>query len=217
MALRKGPSRKQNPRTTLPLYQWLAVAVLPIVAACLSESCSFLSHRSPLERGMEALVTAYSKTRLIEPRMCGGFHAAKYDPEGGTALVDQTSLSKAQDLILGDIGNRTDAAAQFARGRLNLAMGQCKDALPLLRRAAKLMPSSADVQNDFGACLYQLERYEDALDQFQRALAVNPTLKESLFNEPLSYQKLLLSEEASKRFEKLVTIQKSRDWASEAR
>src|SRR5215467_3153415 len=118
MTARNGPNRRQEPGSILPSLRRLTIAALPIVSAYLSVSCSFLSHKSPMEQGMAALVKAYSKTRLIEPRLCGGFHAGKYDPAAGVALVDQASLSKAQDLILGDIGNRTDPDALSARGRL---------------------------------------------------------------------------------------------------
>src|SRR5262245_59553514 len=214
MIARYGFSRRLRRMGNLLSPRCVVIIIFTLLPSSISMSSC---HKPPLEDGMEALVTAYGKVRLIEPRMYGGFHAGRYDPDSGAGLVDKSSLDRAQDLILREVGNRSDPAALLARGRLNLAMGRCEDALPLLRKASKLLPASADVQNDLGACLYQTEKYEDALDQFGQALALQPASKEALFNEALCYQKLLLNDAAGVRFEKLLHNKDDGDWAVEVR
>src|SRR5687768_17531642 len=53
----------------------------------------FSPSKSPGERATEALVEAYSKRRLIEPRLSGGFLAGVYDPDSdGSANIDTKKL-----------------------------------------------------------------------------------------------------------------------------
>src|SRR5262249_22342257 len=108
---RNHSNSSQASNSALSSLQWLTVVVLPIVAGWFSVSCSFLPRKPAIERGMEALVKAYSKTRLIEPRICGGFHAGKYVPDSAGAVIDRANLETAQDLILRDVGNRNDPPA----------------------------------------------------------------------------------------------------------
>jgi CHAT domain-containing protein len=192
----------------------LTVAI-SLIATCLSVSCSFFSRKPTLERGREALVKAYSKGRLIEPRLCGGFQAGKYDPQSGGTLVDQASLEKAQDLILGEVGNRTDPTALLERGRLNLAMGRCQDALPLLKDASKGAPDAADAHNDLGACLLEMGKYEDALVEFDKAVAINPTMVEGRFNRGLCYGKMLLANSARSELNPFLSEERDQGWKEE--
>jgi CHAT domain-containing protein/Flp pilus assembly protein TadD len=195
----------------------LTLAILPVVAGYLSVSCSLFSHKPAIERGTEALVKAYSKKRMIEPRMCGGFHAGKYNPDSGSTLVDKASLEKAQDLILREVGNRGDAPALLARGRLNLAMGRCQDALPLLKDASKGAPDAADAHNDLGACLLQTAKYEEALTEFDKATEINPGMIEARFNRGLCYQKMLLVDLARSELSPFLNEERDKSWKEEAK
>src|SRR5262249_41100899 len=210
----KGSNGRQTSDSTLRSLRWLAIAIFPLVAGGLSVSCSFLSRKPPLERGMEALVKAYSKTRMIEPRLCGGFHAGKYDPDSSDSLVDKTNLETAQDLILREVGNRSDAPAQLARGRLNLAIGRCQDALPLLREASEEI-QKADVLNDFGACLLQMGKYEEALIEFDKAIALDSSTLETRFNRALCYRKMLLVGPARVDLNSVLSEEREPDWKAE--
>ena len=56
------------------------------------------------------------------------------------------------------------------------------EAMDIYRQAVILFPSSADVSNNLGAVLRQLEEYDEALGLFFNALALNPNLAEASVN-----------------------------------
>jgi CHAT domain-containing protein len=170
-----------------------------------------------IENGMKALVRAYSKKRMIEPRLSGGFHAGSYDANSKDQVGDKAALEEAQDMILAEAANRVDPGAQLARGRLLLATGDWDKALPLLRQAAGDMQSRADVRNDFGACLFQKERYDDALDEFNQALELDPEMREALFNRALCYQQLLLFDAATADYTRFLEADRDPGWIAEAK
>ena len=170
--------------------------------------------KSPGERATEALVEAYSKRRLIEPRLSGGFLAGVYDPDSDrSANIDTKKLKEAGASLQSD--ESYDAKTRHAHARLLLAGRNSEDAIIALRPLAAGGGASAEVHNDFGACLFEQGKMEDAIDQFNRALEKNPAMPEALFNRAICYQKLQLRDAARDALQPLIETEPDRGWAKE--
>jgi tetratricopeptide (TPR) repeat protein len=61
--------------------------------------------------------------------------------------------------------------------------GQIADCLPLFEQASKLRPNDARMLINYGAALRKAQRYDDALEAYDKALAIQPTSSEALFNK----------------------------------
>jgi CHAT domain-containing protein/Flp pilus assembly protein TadD len=174
-------------------------------------------HRSPLERGVNAVVKAYAKRRLIEPRLSGGFLAAEYLPGSDGNSIDAEQLEYAIDLIAGSGSGVETPPALLAKGVLLLAQGKTSDAIKSLRTAAKAEPNNSEAHNNLGACLYEMGNLDGALFEFQAALAGKPPMPEARFNRALCYQRLGLRESASTAFDEVIQTERNSGWLGEAR
>jgi CHAT domain-containing protein/Tfp pilus assembly protein PilF len=189
----------------------LLVALLAGISGCL-----FIARGSDLERGMRALVDAFSQRRLIEPRLSGGFKAGRFNPDtSDTTGINNDKLDEARDL-LADAALGGDAPSQLAYGRLLVLDGKGALALRRIRTAAKTQPETAESHNDLGVCLFQTGKIEEAIDEFEAALNENANMPEALFNRALCYRRLLLKDPASADLKSLAQIERDKDWLNEA-
>ena len=69
-----------------------------------------------------------------------------------------------------------------------------------------LDPSIDDLHFELGKIYFNLERYEEALDNFKAANIVNPLHATALFNAALTLKKLNLPDDAAKLFEEAINI-----------
>jgi tetratricopeptide (TPR) repeat protein len=70
------------------------------------------------------------------------------------------------------------------------AYGEYDDALRQLRFAAAQFPRDRRVRNEIGRLLYLQRKYEEALTEFQKTLAVNPEDLDAHYNMMLCYRAL---------------------------
>jgi serine/threonine protein kinase/tetratricopeptide (TPR) repeat protein len=82
--------------------------------------------------------------------------------------------------------------------------------IELARRAAELEPLSANVQTNVGWSLYGSRRFEESVQEFQRALHIDPNAPYPLWAIALPYQSLGRHEEAVACAEKAVEVTKRR-------
>src|SRR5690242_20309999 len=94
------------PRSTVPrrhsarsVWRWGVFLSLGVLIAVAGVMAYRFVHRPALERGMSALVKAYAKRRVIEPRLSGGFHAGAYRPADGLDSIDAGQLEQAIEMI----------------------------------------------------------------------------------------------------------------------
>ena len=175
----------------------------------------FIPQGSDVERGNRALVAAFSKRRIIEPRLSGGFKAAPYNRDGSDRTgIDESQLNKARDLVT-EAAATGDAPALLAYGRLSLLDGKGPAALSRIREAVKRLPDSPDAYNDLGVCLMEQENIEAALAGFESALKCSPQMPEAMFNRALCYEKLLLRDEAREGLIQLSNIERDKGWLRE--
>ncbi len=176
---------------------------------------AFQSRGSYVERGTRALVEAFSKQRLIEPRLSGGLKCAKFSSGGADLAGVNKDFEQAQALITEAVA-RNEPGAELAYGRLLVSKNEkLTDAQRYLSRAVFLSPESAEAHNDLGVCFIQQGKTEDAIDEFETALEISTEMPEAFFNRALCYQQLLLKDAAREDLTRLVSIEGEKEWKKE--
>lgn len=205
-------------RTAFIPWRWLAIASFLIIAIPVGILIANRLRGSPTERGTRALVEAFRKQRLIEPRLSGGFPCGEFKPSpGDRSHVDTQELDRASELIM-DALAKGDSSAQLPYARLLLSKDEkLPEALQYLRRAVAGAPERAEAHNDLGVCFIQQGKLEDAIDEFEVALKHKTDMPEALFNRALCYGRLLLRDAADADLARLVDIEHDKDWLAEAR
>jgi CHAT domain-containing protein/tetratricopeptide (TPR) repeat protein len=206
-----------RPRSAHSVWRWAVFLSLAGLIAIAGVMIYRFVHRSALERGMSELVKAYDKRRVIEPRLSGGFHAGVYRSGDDLDSIDASQLEKAIDMIGSALAEGNDSQAMTLKGRLLAAQGRNADALRSLGAALKMTPSSPEVHNDLGSCLYASGDLDGALDQFEAALTLNQKMQEALFNRALCYQRLQLPAAARAEFSNAAKTERDQGWLSEIR
>src|ERR1051325_4067167 len=197
-------------------WRWVKFTVIALLLIALGMLLYFMLRGSATMRGMRLLTAAFSKRRVIEARLTGGFKGAAFNPAPDDQTgINTAALERAQDLIGGAVRD-DDPDSQLAYGRLLLLTGN-KGAEPLrrFRKAAESMPKSSAAHNDLGVCLIERGKLEDAIDEFTLALQYQAEMPEALFNRALCYERLLLRDAANQDYTQLLRIERDRSWVDE--
>ena len=199
-------------------WKWLVIMALIITALGLGIILWFVTGDTAAESGTKALVEAYSKRRLIEPRLSGGFRASVYDPApGDNTNIDQAKLEDAKHYFYKAVNDSNDSKAWHAHARMLIASHQTNKATALLRPLAANPSASAEIRNDFGICLFEQGRIEDAIDEFNSALEKNANMREAFFNRALCYERLQLRDAARDDLTRLQAVERDEGWRAESK
>jgi len=207
----------------------LKIAAVVVVAAGLAIALWFLlGRKSEVDRGMLALNQAYKNERLVESRISEMNYSPLPQTRGGESPnIDGLARRQAELTFLEAVRTRGDAASHHALGRLYLAEKSFDKAKQELEQSVKLDPNNAQIHSDLAAVLLELGRnteegqrlqyFAQALEHFNRALELNPSLPEALFNRALLYQQMNLVPQAKEAWQKYLQTDTTSPWAAEAR
>ena len=197
-------------------WRWLAIALFLIIALAVGILIANKVRGSDVDRGTRALIEAFSKQRLIEPRLSGGFKGSEFKPSrDGASGIKTVDLEQARGLIM-DAVARGDPGADLAYARLLLSQGEkLREGLKYLRRAVASAPDSAEAHNDLGVCLILQGKLEAAIDEFDAALQQKADMPEALLNRAQCYQRLLLRDTAHTDLSRVSEIEQDKSWIGE--
>lgn len=188
--------------------------------------------RNPVnQKATAALNRAYKQERPLESRITD-FNYAPFPQErgDGDTNIDQDELNSAFILLSGQVrDNSTDAKAQHALGRFYLAKKDFKNAIVQFQKALNLVSDNAEIYSDLGTAY--LEEYKaakkpanadparplEALEQFEKAIRLNPHLLPPHFNRAICLQMQNLLGEARKAWEKYLQLDPDSAWGAEAK
>ncbi len=151
--------------------------------------------------------------------------AAQYDPEDLTAwhaigqlLEEQGQVEEAQAAYAQAVAaaeshlerNPHDAATASMLGLMYLLQGDAERAIPVLQQAVALKPT-ADNRYALGNAFYDAGRYEDALNEYQAALAADPRHFDSAVRLGDTYEQLSRTDEAIAAYRQALTIREDAD------
>ncbi|HEX6164264.1 MAG TPA: CHAT domain-containing protein [Vicinamibacterales bacterium] len=186
--------------------------------------------RPLLERdsGLVSLVESVGEQRSVLGRLTGGFpHAPLGGPSAGgqdgrAAGTDRVQLTAGR--IRESFGERETPSQLHVRGVSRLLAGDYEDAVQSLLAASREQPANARYLSDVAAV--QLERARlglrpddlpRALAAADRALRLDPSLKEAWFNRALAASALSLTAEAKSAWTEYLKRDSASPWAGEAR
>ncbi len=197
-------------------WWWLAIAAFLIIAVPIGILITNKLRGSNVDRGTRALIDAFSKRRLIEPWLSGGFKGGEFRPSRyGASDINTGELERARGLII-DAVAKGESGAELTYARLLLSLGEkLPEAQKYLRHELESSPERVEPHNDLGVSLSLQGRLEEAIDEFEAALKQKADMPEALFNRALCYDQLLLRDAASAEYSRVLTIVREPDWLNE--
>jgi tetratricopeptide (TPR) repeat protein len=207
-------------------YLRLAASII-IVAAVGVIVWRLYPPESETDKGIAVLKKTYSKQRPLEARLTV-FDYAPYPRErGGPAQVDPTERDRAKRILRDAVmRDESDAAAHHALGLLFLSERQFDDAIREFEEALRLGPADARILSDLGAAYFERGKSEDTskgpednqrgLEFFDRALALDGSRLEAIFNRALLYAEMQEWAKAEQDFRRYLELDRDSRWAEEA-
>lgn len=223
-----APGRR---RPVLSAYLKIAAAVVAAVSVGIM-GWWLTANRSPVPQAMDALNTAFKDRRLVEARISEINYAPFRRVRGGEEpQVDYASRNLAERLLLEAISARPDDAdSRHALGRLYLAEGKVDWAQEQFELALAKSRDDARLHGDLGVALMErgeavrqedpgrsFEYFGNSLAQLNRALELDGSLPEALFNRALLYQHMMLPRQAREAWRAYLEKDSASPWADEAR
>lgn len=185
-------------------------------------------YQSQIEKGMAALARAYSTERPVEARISGMDYAPfLLTRGGGPPRVDSFSLYRAERTLFDEAERRPSSELHHALGRLFLAEHKLDDAIRELDEALKTDPENARLHSDYGALLMEIakkqnsdarfEMFARALEHVSKAVELDGSLLDALFNRALCRQEMTLFQQAEADWRAYLERDSVSRWADEAR
>lgn len=212
--------------------RYLGVGAAAVLVLGLALVISRASRQSEVDKGIAALACAYRTERPIESRVSRLDYAPMANTRGGEpAKVDEIALSRAELILLDEVAEHPNSKARHALGRLYLTQQKFDKAIEQLRAAETDDQQNAQLQSDLGAALLEkgkvdrnqpesgvsLEDFANSLEHLSKALSLDGSLLEALFNRGLVHQYMLLNRQAREDWEKYLQHDPNSSWAGEVR
>ena len=231
--------RKPAPR----LYGWMAPFFSPAwrLAGCAVLILgigtvvwrSFL-YTSDIDKALSSLNQAYREQRPLAARITGLSYAPFPDTRGAgdkDNKVDYRAREYSELLFRREAAERPTATALHALGKYYLTQKRFNSAIDQFEAALKSDPDNARLHSDLGAALFEKGKSDRPNDQsgaaevtlarsrdhLSRALELDDSLLEALFNRALLHQTMKLSEQAKKDWESYLRKDATSAWTDEAK
>ena len=213
-----------------PTFRDAAALAIVLCLACGVWRAFF--YQSEVATGMAALARAYSAERPGETRITGlGYAPASITRGNEPEKRDSTTRDRAERVLLDALQNNPGAAAYHAVGRLYLAERRFDDAIVQFEKALEADPNNAQLHNDYGVALFEkgknrpdsrqpnngIEELSRSIEQFNRALELNASLLEAIFNRALYHEYVILRRQAIEDWRLYLEKDPGSKWSSEAR
>lgn len=191
-------------------------------------------NQSEVDKGLIALQSAYREQRPIEARISGFSYAPMLEQRGGEPKADYVQLDRAASRLFDAVSDNPSADTCHALGKYYLAQRQFDKAIDQFEAALKFDPQSARVHCDLGAALFErgkarspdfergkgveeIEEFAVSLTHLKKALELDSSLLEALFNRALLYEHMGLLGQAESDWRAYLERDPNSKWAEEAR
>ena len=203
---------------------WMRRRGLVVAGGIAAIAASLLLFVLTRSSALDPLVGVVGNERLIVARPTGGFHYGPLrSPTRGAGETRSLRLV-AEAARLRERAAQTNTATDLhASGVAQLVSGDTAAAIESLQSAARLEPSNATFMADLGAAYMTrfLDREDPsdgaaALDAFDKALALSPSLREARFNRALLLDRLNRPADALAAWDKYLELSDDPGWHAEA-
>jgi CHAT domain-containing protein len=232
LALKQYQAKKRLMRKRLFFYLPIAASVLFAIGLSIW-LWKMSSQPSEVDKGLTVLHSAFQERRPLEPRITGFENYAPAAVRGSRENINSVSLDLAGKLLLSSANEHPSATTYHALGQYYLAERRFDDAIKQFNAALSLDPQNARIYSDLGTAHLEkgknyaaeagpehgkgVEEYARSLDYLNKALGLNSSLREALFNRALVHEYLMIPQLAEEDWRKYLAIDPSSPWADEAR
>jgi len=210
----------------VPYVRWAAAAIAVLVVAV--GVWLIIPSRSEVSKGMASLAYAYREQRPLEARISGLGYAPAALTRGDEERVDRVARNRAERILLDEVLEHPSAAAHHALGRLYLAERKFDAAIAQFDEALRADPNDALLYSDYGVALLEKGRaegyagerlavLEKALQRFDRAIELDGSLLEALFNRALCREEMKLFQQAREDWRSYLEKDPASRWTDESR
>ncbi len=236
----EGPVTKRGWFSQLVKWLQLSLFSSPLVVAALVLIVAGVGfvvwrgfvYQSDVDKGLIALNSAYRQQRPVEARISKLDYAPFVTTRGGEPeRVNTLERDRAERILLDAVRYHQGAASHHALGKFYLTRRDFDKAIEQFEEALKSGPSNAQLHSDLGAAFLEKARAQQSggkpdgrlellglsLEHLNRALALNDSLLEALFNRALCYQDMTLIQQAKEDWLKYLSMDTRGGWADEAR
>lgn len=188
--------------------------------------------QSDVTKGMIALNAAYRDERPVEVRI-SDLNYAPFSRTRGAELtkVNRAEFDRAETFLRHAVAEEAGAVSHQALGRFYLLSHNYEKAIEQLEQALKSDPENAQAHSDMGAVLLEqgkieqlseksgqsVEQFAHSLEELNKALALDNTLLEALFNRALCYEYMVLPQQAQDAWRQYIERDPYSYWTIEAK
>ena len=175
---------------------------------------------SNASKAMAALNQAYTRQRPVEARI-SGFDHKTFAPSRGLDYIDERSLNRARGIISAVGDTEADAELLQVSGRFYLTQKEFDAAIEEFDRALRETPQNASLHSDMGAAWLEkgkgegsrqktelgnrsMEYFSKSRAYLDKALELDGSLIEALFNRALCFQEMKLTDLAEKDWKQYI-------------
>lgn len=187
-------------------------------------------YQSDVTKGLGMLAYAYREQRPSEARISGFNYAPAANTRGDEDKVDRVARDRAERILIDAVFEHSGPTTHHALGKFYLANRELDKAMAQFDDALETDANNAQIHSDYGAALLEegmslatdpdgrrIEAFTESLAHLNRALAINPNLREALFNRGIVHEQLRLPERAKDDWESYLRKDSTSPWADEAR
>lgn len=212
------------PPAKVPAFRrrWFAGGALAAAAAVIAFGIAVWPRPDASQGSAElaALVEAMGSTRLVEPRLTGGFAYGPVQAVTRGAAPANLDAQVAFARIDKAAAERPSPATRRAHAASLLLQRRPDDAITVLEELTRQQPQDAAAWSDLAAARIVRGAGDDApaaLQAADRARALDPRRPEALFNRALALERLGRRAESRAAWESYLAADPKSGWAGEAR
>lgn len=227
-----GPVKKPeaSQRLLRPRFTPLRFALLALIVVGLGLFIwRVILHESLDSKITAALNEAYHEQRPTPTRISELDYAPLIESRGGNQEnADNLALNRAEMIALEAVHDHPGADSYHAVGRVYLAKHNLDAAIIQLQKALESDSTNAQIYNDLGVALFEKARVNTDFNQkaieiaqsrvnFDKAIELDKSFPEPVFNRALWYEYMSLPEDASREWQNYLEKDPRSPWANEAR
>ncbi len=200
-------------------YPQLAMVALVICAISAGLLVWQINSRKSETPAMQTLAQAMKDERRSETRISGGLDYSPYMVTRGAAESDDLQLKRALNKLKFAEDDSAPVEARLALARVHLAFEKpehTQQAFAILGQLMSKGIESPEILNDYGVANYQIQKYNEAIEDFNKALGKKPDYAEALFNKALAEERAYRYSDAKQSWQRFIKLSSDAKWIDEA-
>ena len=197
----------------------LAPAAVVVFALLVGGIYLTASRESATDSARHSLAVAMKDERRSPARLSGGFDYSPYRSTRSSDDSPELRLKLAVNQLKSAESDSAPAAMRQMLARAHLAFDRpehAQQAQAILESLIGRDVQTAEVFNDLGVAQFQLQRPDEAIASFNRALEIKPAYTEALFNRALAKESAGRYSEAKGDWEQFIKSPTDAKWKAEA-